>query len=245
MQREDSTTQHFSLSNLGLIFLVSVFVLSLAVFKNGFMNPFAKKTSTKVENFTYEQAKAQALKEVEIEAKKDNDKKLEEQLALLDTDFKSGQVLGAATNTLDTVFDETATPIPDEILNSIPVRATDKNNFEGITKYVSDFSDAEMEFDAMGILVSLNSQAATEVKNAQSKVEELCKVLLQLEVPSELAKYHKLKMLYYVELGALAQSYANEPGAQAADSISEQIFSISNELNKEHDRIFKKFGVAL
>ncbi|MBL8030485.1 MAG: hypothetical protein JNN11_04525 [Candidatus Doudnabacteria bacterium] len=246
VQKQTEHNQHFSASHLGLIFLVSVLVLSAVAFKQGFDFSFLKKQPSKNKKaFTYEDAKAKAVADLAGNKNKQPGSELEAQLALLDADYKSGQVLGAATNTLDTVFDETATPIPAEILNSIPVLINEKNNLEGITKYISDFNDAEMEFDAIGILVALNSQEGSQVKEAHRKAEELCKVLLRIEVPSELANYHKLKMLYYVELGQLALSYANEPGAQAADSISEQIFSISNELNKEHDRIYKKFGVSI
>lgn len=242
---EQKTKQHFNLGHLKLIAGSVAVILLITWVKGGFS--FEKKQTAVTKNYTYEQAQSEAIAKESVSLNQTSSKAKNE-LALLDPNFASGSVLGTSTGTeatMESVFSESATPIPKEILDSIPVITNKENNQNGIIKYMQEYSETEYQNDAPGILIGLNSDSSVELQGVPQKVEDLLKALLQVEVPSELSDYHRLKMLYYVELRTTALIDLNIEKEQNAENVSQLIFSISQEIKKQQQNIYKKYVIRL
>lgn len=240
--KENKTKQHFHFGHLSLIAGSVAVILLISWFKGGFS--FEKKQVSISKNYSYEQAQLDAAKQT-LSSSGLSQKEQETQLALLDPNFLEGSVLGSSTGTLNTIFSDEATPIPQEILNIMPVLTTTDNTKEGVLNYLQNFTETEYINDVASILVSLGSSSAEDYKEVPNKVDVLVKALLALEVPSDLANYHRLKLLYYAELRDLANVNLGLNKDLDLDIISQQIFSVSEALNLEKQKISSKYQISL
>ncbi len=241
---QNSKPEPLHFGHFALIAIAVVGVFGLTVFKKGTAF-FYPKSEIKKNLYTYEQATLDAQKELGINVSVNqiaSSSQDEKELALIDPNFSSGgSVLGESTEAEEAIANNVF-EIPEEILNGIPILYTAPNTKEAAQKYFSDFSEAEYQNDLPVVLEGLSSDDPEKIGQVPEKIDKLMKAFLDLDVPPDLYKFHRLKLLYYSELRQMAMAVLSAEGAQTPESVSEQTISVVQALSEEQKKIDSQFG---
>ena len=252
LDKEISTNQSvFNFGQLAAIAACAFLLIGLAVFKNGLSLPIFKRgpEATVKEKYTYEQARQQVLADSQAQDQATENLKRDEisrQLAMLDPSFNTGSVLGVSTGTLEALnLPKLEDFVTQEELQQIPVQEISETNIETITQYLEALSDADLQNNIVYIISNLGTDNQEALLSVPATAEELITRMYLIKVPKALVLYHKLTMLYYVELGELAANYAGVEGSQSAEITSMQIFSLMRSLQEIREDISKQYNVEL
>ena len=240
---EAKKLQVLHIGHFGVILFCALALVSLAWMKSGFNFVLRPGDQPAVPKYTYEQAQAEVLAENgnSLPAADNPDAN---QLAMLDPSLSSGAVLGASTGTEDSVIPPAEQLITPEILNIIPVKEIATSSFDSVRQYKEDTDSIENDDNLAGIMVDLTSQDSTVMKNLGVKIDKLITDLLQVKVPTDLVRFHKVKLLYYSELKELADGYAGVEGAQNPQDVGMDIFSLNDYLSNMKSSLLTSYGLS-
>jgi hypothetical protein len=243
--------QHFHAGHIGAVALGAAVLIFMTWMKSGF-DLHLKNHDATGPLLTYEQARAEVLAENGITnaaTYASANASSTEQLAMLDPSLGMGSVLGASTGTpisTDTLASEIPAAeqlLTPQILNGIPVKVLATTSQESVIQYQSDVDAVEAADNVATVMANLTSQDAKALNDTAHSIEVLLQDLLQVDVPQDLVKYHRVKLLYYNELRQLAQAYAGDQGARDSQDLGLEILSLTDYLNNLKQDIFNKYGV--
>lgn len=241
----ENTQDHgFTKSHIATVALCAFALAGIAFMKSGFHFSFAMKQQVAEKQFTYEMALAQVQSEtgVDVSPTQNQDR---EQLAMLDSNYSEGSVLGASTGTLDSVIPDAALTLTPEVLAPIKIKLLSYTDKSSLEKYVEDVRTVEIQDGADVILANTNTDDKNILQENAKQVLPLVQDLLLVEVPKDLEEYHKLKMIYYLQLSNLSEGYAGVKNAPDPKETGMQIFSLMERLTKIQSDIETKYGVKI
>lgn len=234
--------QSLHFGHVAIVLGCAVFLLSISYMKSGFNFNLAKKQSIK--KYTYAEAKAKAIAQVGLPSNYGSESK--SQLAILDSDFGTGQVAGASINALGDLgipsADESWTK---EELSMIPIKIISDNSSAAFEKYRDSMEAVEINYDLAYIMLALNSDDKAVLKQAGKKAEELVKAALTVEVPSNLSELHRFKNIQFMEMGLLAKSLSGENVGTEPQELSSEIFSVMEKIGRLKTDIFEKYNFEI
>lgn len=192
---------------------------------------------------TYEQAKGEVYAQMGIVDAEKYLQDLENQFALLDRGQVDGAVLGQAIGigavpSSEQIFTR-------EMLDQIPVIKSSDNSREAIQRYSELLLGAEAESGAMISIANLNSSDPLVLNQAKESAAQAVSNLKSLSVPSELADFHRYKMIYYQNLAAIADSLINPDATQDLQNQTSIFLSITERINQIKSDIWDKLQVQL
>jgi hypothetical protein len=236
------TKEHFHYGHVGVIALCAVVLMFLTFMKSGFKLP---QKAQPVKQYTYEQAKAEALAEVTGSTNPVIPEEDQSQFAMLDPNSHQGAVLGASVGTEDPILPDMEIELTDEVLSQIGINIINETTPQLVAQYKENFSLIEMQGNADLILLELGSEDKEVLKEAPEQIQNLIIDLVQMEVPSELAKYHRVNLLYYAALKSLAEGYLEIPDAPDPKETGMRVLSIKDFADRIKNDIFNKFGIEI
>lgn len=234
----------FTKGHIATIAVCALALAGIGFMKNGFNFSLSKASSGEIKPYTYEMA----LAEVESQGSSSGEHSADEnrnQLAMLDSNFSEGSVLGASTGTLDSVIPDAQDTLTPEVLAPIKINLLPNTTTESLKQYVEDVRAVELQDEADVILSNLNSDDKKLLEETAKKVIPLVQDLLLVPVPKALEEYHKIKMIYYLQLSNLAEGYAGVVNAPDPKETGMQVFSVTERLSKIQSEISDKYGVRL
>jgi Ca2+/Na+ antiporter len=250
MEQPGSVNKTPSQIHLGHISVIAMCAFALIFFtylKSGFkLNLFTASKNESVKVLTYEEALKLAQAEIEGSAsgsEVDNLKNTN-QIAMLDPLSKEGQVLGVSTDD-ESIFpsaDEFLTP---EILNEIKLTFLPVSDTETVAQYKRDLHTIESNNSAEEILAALSNDDKTALKNVEPKVKQLVVELYAMPVPKAVELYHKIKMIYYLNLSQLALGYSGDTTVADPKDVSIEIFALIEKMKRLTQDIQNKYGIEL
>lgn len=237
-----SKFQSLHFGHLAVVLGCTVFLLSISYMKNGLSFNLAKKQPIK--KYTYAEAKAKAIAKAGLPSNFESNNKTE--LAILDSNFGSGQVAGASINALG----DLGIPSADESwskaeLDKIPIKIISDNSMAAFIKYRDSMEAVEINYDLAYIMLALNSDDKTVLKEAGKKADELVKAALTVEVPSNIAELHQFKNIQFMEMGLLAKSLFGESIGAESQELSSELFSVMEKINRLKTEIFEKYNFEI
>jgi hypothetical protein len=191
---------------------------------------------------TYDSVRNQIVSESSQQADPAADAEAEKQLALLDRQLDSGQVLGESIGVgtipnVEQVFSRS-------LLDQIQVKTTDTSK-QSISKYAEQVAGVETQDGAVILLGSLNSDDPTVLNQTKQSSDVVVQGLSTLIVPSELADYHRYKMLYYKSLATMADYFAKNDLNTDFQNNSKVLFSLTEKIEQIKTDIYNKYQVTL
>ncbi|MDQ3018469.1 MAG: hypothetical protein M3Q64_01205 [bacterium] len=191
---------------------------------------------------TYEQARTEVLNEQSVSSNNVSEDLNQRQLALLNRTDENGQVLGSAIGigdipTADQIFSR-------EQLDLIVIN-TVATNPKNILKYSEQIMAIESENNALALLGNLNSSDPVALSEASKQATVLVSNFKSLSVPSELADYHRYKMIYYQSLARIAQAFEKNELNDDFANTSKILFSIMDKIEQTKRLVSEKYQVAL
>lgn len=170
------------------------------------------------------------------------DASVEEQLALLDRSLDNGQVLG------DVIGIGVVPPVEQmlsrEHLNSLPVITT-TTSLEAIQMYSSFVTGVEAENEVLTLLGDLNSSDQQTLVNSKQRISKMIAQLGQVVVPSELADFHRYKIIYYQTLSEMADGFISNSYDVNFQNTAKVFFSITDKIERTKSEVQSKYNVAL
>ncbi len=228
-----------------LIGLTAVAIFGVLVFsKTGVsLSAMFTKADETQPVLTYEQAKGEVFAEMGIIDEEKYLAELENQFALLDRGQVDGAVLGQAIGigavpNSEQIFTR-------EMLDQIPVIKSSDNSREAIQRYSELLLGAEAESGAMISIANLNSSDPSVLNQAKVSAAKAVSNLKSLSVPSELADFHRYKMIYYQNLVAIADSLINSDENQDLQNQTSIFLSITERINQIKSDTWDKLQVQL
>ena len=229
--------------------VIAVCALSLAgvAFMKGDFTIFAKSSSSSNPQYTYAQALADAQSEVSTVTNLANisTSSDDSDIAMVDPNSAAGQVLGDSTGTDDSVLPDSKEVLTDDKMAAVKIRLLPDTTAANVAQYQQDVFQTEMADGADVILLDATTADQPSWKDASDRSMKLVKDLLAVKVPSELERYDKLNMIYFLEYKALADANLGVAGAPDTQGTGVAIFSLTDELNSIKTDIFNKYGVQL
>jgi hypothetical protein len=243
INRFEFTANHFLLIG-GVCALILVFSiikgdLTWDTFRN--LN-FSQASSP--QGLTYEQALAQAQAELGASttiASEEDDKKIAEQLAMLDPSFERGAVLGDSTEP-SLSMEELMTP---ENLDKIPVAATIKTDLTTVRDYADSLNLIENYFDTLTLLTAISSRDTELLRKATVAYQQMINELMQLPVPDRLLTFHKVNLLYYSSLLAMSESMSEDASQPETTAAGLLFFSLKEKVDLMRAEIEQAYQVNL
>ncbi len=101
----------------------------------------------------------------------------------------------------------------------------------------------ENQDGAASIIAALTSQDSAALKSAANQMTQLLVDLLQVEVPTTLAEYHKVTLLYYIELRELALGYSGDANARDPKDVGMEIFPLTDYVDNAKSDLLAKYGL--
>lgn len=240
----ENRREHLHFGHLGIIAACAVILLALTVMKGGFRFSL-KSSSASQPGLTYEEAKKMAVAQMGGEPESTYDPDIaQQQLAMIDPSLADGQVLGASTG-LEGMMPAAETVFTDSILNQIKIREMNESGVEAVKKYADQLTAAESQFDILTLLGFLAGQDAKSLETVPAKTKEIILALAAVEVPKELAEYHRLKMIYFTTMGNVALNLAGKTGDADLDNSTTLFFSLTERLQNIQAEIYNKYSVTL
>lgn len=238
--------EELHMGHFGAILFCALFLVSLAWMKSGFHFVLRPSVQTPVKMYTYDDAKAEVLAENGSSASDfagSSNSDQSNQIAMLDPSMSVGAVLGASTGTADSVIPPASQYLTPELLNSITIKEIATSSFDSVRQYKEDVDSVENDDGLAGIMVDLTSQDKTVMKNLSAKINKLMTDLLLVSVPTDLVKFHKVKLLYYSSLKGMADGYAGVQGAPDPQDMGIEVFSLEDYLNNMKSSLLTTYGL--
>lgn len=237
-------SEAFSYSHLKAIAACAFLLLLLTFMKTGFDVKFFSAKKIKHQTvLTFEQLKNQFVNNSSGDAAFGTAR---EQLSLIDPSLNSGgEVLGLSSDT-DINLPPVEEVFTEDILKTIkiftyPSPSTDRQ----IKKYSEDILLVESKHNSLGLLSSLNSGERVSLDKVISESGLIIKSLSGIEVPKDLEKYHKYKLLYYLSMQKIAESFLQTGSENSVEDYSTIFFSIVEGMEKERSAIYKKYNIEV
>ncbi len=170
------------------------------------------------------------------------DAEAERQLALLDRSLDSGKVLGdvvgiGAIPSVDNIFTRAQ-------LDTITVTTVATNN-NSVQKYAEDVLGVESQNGAVELMANLNSSDISVLRKTEEQVSVINSKLKGLTAPSELADFHRYKMIYYQSLASMANAFATNTLDTNFQNTSKIMFSVIERIEQGKNEIQNKYQVSL
>lgn len=249
---EGSPKEHFYFGHIGIIAACAALLIGITVMKHGFVLPFGKKAREQpVKELTYEEVKRRVVAENDLIFQSPNEPALAEEinskLALVDPSFQQGQVAGASTGTEDSLLElaEAQAALSPSALLEIKINQTAAFGLQAVKKYAGDVVMAEVDYDSLGSLSSLGGADKASLESASENFSLLIAALSQIEVPAELAEYHRLKIFYYGAASAIADAHLQKPEAGDLDELMAMFFAAVEKMEKIEREILQKYQIEL
>lgn len=250
MEQADSVNKTPSQIHLGHISVIAMCAFALIFFtylKSGFkLNLFTASKNETVKVLTYNEALKLAQAEIEgsVSDSEVDSVQNTNQIAMLDPLSKEGQVLGASTDD-ESIFPNAEEFLTPEILNEIKLTILPVSDSETVAQYKRDLHTIESNNSAEEILAALSNDDKAALKNVEPKVKQLVVELYAMPVPKAVEEYHKVKMIYYLNLSQLALGYSGDTTVASPKDTSIAIFSLVDKIQKLAQEIENNFGVQL
>lgn len=203
------------------------------------LNPFKARASSK--SLTYEEALAQVKSEMS-DGKIDFEK-MNAQLSMVDPNKADKvKVLGMTSNL--GIADPIETIFPPQMLNQIKLITINDNSTEAIKKYSQQVALVEVKYNFLKTIIILNSNNAEQLADVPQQLHGMIGEMKGLEIPSELAEQHKLKILYYEVLAQMAQTNAGQ-GQFKIDELANILLSIMDRLGAIKAEVYSKHKIVI
>lgn len=234
--------QSLHFGHVAVVLGCAVFLLSVSYMKGGLSFNVGKKEPVK--KYTYAEAKAKAIAQAGLPSNYGSENK--NQLAILDSDFGAGQVAGASINALgDLGIPSADDSWTKEELSKVPIKGIPDNSISAFEKYRDSMEAVEINYDLAYIMLALNSDDKTVLKEAGKKADELVKAAVTVEVPSNLAELHRFKNIQYMEMSLMVKSLAGENMGIEPQELSSELFSIMEKIGRLKTEIFEKYNFEI
>lgn len=170
------------------------------------------------------------------------DEEAERQLALLDRSLDQGQVLGeqigiGSIPRAEQIFSR-------DQLDQIVVQ-TKSTSKESVQKYTEEVLRVESKYGAVALVANLNSNDPAVLNQTKDQAKVIIQNLKGLTVPSELADYHRYKMIYYQTLSNMADAFATNDLNSDFQNTSKIMFGIMEKIEQTNSQIQTKYQVNL
>lgn len=241
---QQSKDHGFTKGHIATVAVCALVLVGIGFMKNGFNFSLTKASSAEVKPYTYEMALAE-VQAGSVDGQGTTEEENRNQLAMLDSNFSEGSVLGASTGTLESVIPDAEETLTAEVLAPIKINVLSYTSEESLKQYAEDVRAIEIQDEADMILASLNSDDKMLLQDTAKKVIPLVEDLLLVPVPKALEEYHKIKMIYYLQLSNLAEGYAGVANAPDPKETGMQVFSVMERLSKIQSEILATYGVRL
>lgn len=230
------------------LLLVAVAVFSVLMVSKSNINlraVFVKADDTPVKMLTYDDVHNQVAAEVQAAEPADDpaaNAVADQQLALLDRQLDSGEVLGDSIGigtvpNAEQIFSR-------EQLDLIPVN-TQTTSQKTVELYSDQLLNIESQDDATTLMGNLNSSDPSVLNKTKDKANLIIGKLKGLTVPDELADYHRYKMIYYQSLASMADSFAQNTLDTNFQNTSKIFFSVVSKLEDTKNKMQDKYQVGL
>lgn len=224
-----------------LLIAVALFAVLMVTQSNINIKALFVKADDQPAMLTYEGVHNQILAD-QGQSSTEADKTAEAQLALLDRSLDSGQVLGDSTG-IGTV------PPAEQIFNRDQLDlihvTTEPTTTQSLQRYSQNLLSVESQDNAITMIANLNSSDPAVLKATQELSDGTIQNLASLTVPSELADFHRYKMIYYKALSSMAVSFAENNLNTDFQNTSKILFSIINKIEQSKSVIQEKYQIAL
>ncbi len=160
--------------------------------------------------------------------------------SLIDPSYGQGSVLGLSTdaqNSVDQVIDE-------QSLQNIPVKKVANTEFN-IESYADQVQLLEAYYGDVLILSALSSQDPASANKAIPLVKGLISELKGVQVPEQLVRYHRLKLMHYAVVLNMAQNIAHNVSPQDKSAAGILFFEITNEMEMERASLIQSNNYSL
>ena len=236
--------EHFHMGHIGIIALVAAALVGLSMIKSG--PELFSKNDPPPYTFTYDEVKNQVVAENASQPTTTNDQ-TDQQLAMIDPNYNSGQVLGTSTDStgLDSVIPKAEDMLTPQVLNMIQVKTSDKSDKDSIQTYADQVTYVESHFNSLGILTDLNGTDPSQLKEAKDNATKIVQGLSLIVVPKPLEDYQKVKMMYYTTLGNMADVFAGTNTKYSVDDVASILLSLTDKLDRSATDVFNTYGVQL
>lgn len=195
---------------------------------------------------TYDEAAQVAANQAPAASATDDSQALQQaqqqQLAQVDPSLgDSGQVLGASTDALPSI-DQMFT---EQKLSAIQLSLIQNATPTQRQQYATQVKFVESYYGTGTLLSALTTQDKDQLTQAEQGYANIITELGQIKVPTEFEQYHKLKMIYYSTLMAMANSMAgNDPNADMS-TAGTIFFGLNDKLNTMAADLSSRYGVSL
>jgi len=241
---QQSKDHGFTKEHIAMVAVCALSLAGIGFMKNGFNFSLTNSSRNEMKPFTYEMALAEVQGTIP-DGQGTTEDENRNQLAMLDSNFSEGSVLGSSTGTLDSIIPDAKDMLTPEILAPIKINLLSYTSDVSLNQYVEAVRFIELQDEADIILANLNTDDKTVLKETSKKVIPLVQDLLLVPVPKALEEYHKIKMIYYLQLSNLAEGYAGVPNAPDPKETGMQIFSVMERLSQIQSEILATYGVRL
>lgn len=225
-----------------LLVAVAVFAILMVVKSDVNLKTMFANADDEQVMLTYDDVQNQTAAEFGPVADTELTSEEEEQYALLDRSLETGEVLGDATG-IGTVPDAEQIFSRSQ-LDLINVN-TQNTTAESIKKYSESLLSVESQNESVTLMANLNSSDSATLNKTKDQAYYVIQNLSALTVPSELADYHRYKMIYYQTLASMADSFAQNNLNTNFENTSKIFFSVTNKIEQTKAWVQDKYNVAL
>lgn len=237
----------FNYSHFALILASALFLVLITFVKGGFSFRTAlTKSNSQTKILTYEEVKQQ------VEA--ENQPKLKEALAQLETTSNEqialldpssgGQVLGANTEEFQNFFEDSNEVLSKQILDQIKIDYVVPSSEENIKMYTGTMKVVENSLNSLELLSNLNSDDTKILIQNSDNAKVLIAALSKVSVPEELQEYHKYKMLFYLSISRLSEIMAGDRSTEEVDNTTQIFFSTMQKIEAISQAMFEKHQIS-
>lgn len=235
---------HFG--HLGVIALAGLVLVGLTFMKAGFRLPLLSQTSSQ-KQLTYDAVKSQVLAENSLQnsnQSQDQNGASEQQLAIIDPSRQEAQVLGASIG-LNGEFPAAEEMFTPQVLSVIKIKLLPDTNAEALKKYSSQVALVESYNQVADMIGKLNGDDKETLLQAAKDSKIVVANLALIQVPKDLAEYHKLKMMYYTTLGQMAEIFAGTRDNAELTNTSAIFFGLTQRMENIKSDIQNKYSVGI
>lgn len=237
--------QSLHFGHIGIIAFCAMVLIALTFIKGGFHFSLGSANPSFSNALTYEQAKQETFAVMgsapNIQA---GSSQAQNQIAMLDPNLQQGSVLGTSTGVSD-LFPAAETVFTPDVLGQIKINLQKNSGPDSVQIYANQISALEADSDVLSMISDLNSDDAKILAAIPDKTKKMVEALAKISVPSDLAEYHRLKMVYYTTFGNLATNLSGQQGLSDTDSATTLFFSLTDRLERIRTEILNKYNLTL
>ncbi len=165
-----------------------------------------------------------------------------DKLSLLDPADKAGKVLGDSIGFTIAEPGEIAT---DPRFQNIQVLTTSGMQKSDVERYAFDVLQIESENNGLLLLAYLNTEDPVALEQARLSASAIATLLQEIYVPSQLAAYHKMKVIYYTSLEQIARNFAKVESTETLQQATSDMFSAINAMSPVRTTIYSRYQVQI